>query len=447
MSSFTSYQFDNLKYKKKTSETIGLFLCMFVLIIMTFFDIRGSLRTIVSMIILLIYIGFQCNKKIFFLFFLLPFSADISVFFLSIPYKTIIEIIFLTHAIFLRKYIRIRKEFVICLTIILMFQLVAIINFNQTPINIIIFIVNILLMYVLGEITYKSGRSFFKSSLIYFALGTIFSLVAGLYRDTSESWERFEGLWTDPNFLGMFCIIAILSLIIISEMRLKLLIFLSPLLSLIMYCGHKTSSRTFAIALVFSFIHIGIVLNKKKKLNLLFRCVATGVGLCLFIFIVNKYFLSIVNSRGLISKTGEDWSNGRIADTLRLFGEWKKYFTAISFGVGINNSFEFLYSHSIRAKASHNTFVDSIIEFGILGFGPLSVLLMSWFKKFRLSLKGIWSLEGSLIMIIPLYSLTLSLLKYDFFYMFLGLMPYILSKKGRLENEKSYNVLFTTKRK
>lgn len=439
----TKYEYggnQRLKSNVFSLNNLILGLCMLAMATITFFDVRGTGRIVVILGILTFYMGLKYQQKACFLFFLLPFTADISLAFVTIQYKTVLQVIFIINIILFTK-LGLNSKVILSVVYFVIMQVIAMFVFDQNLANMGSFIVNILLMYIVGELIRDEGEKLFRSFLASFAIGTIFSLVAGYYRDTNASWMRFTGLWTDPNFLSMFCIIAFLSLLVISRMELKKIFLFSPLLIMLMYFGNKTYSRTFAIVVGFVTIFILISLLKNKKMGTGTKLIIIILSSVFFIFIVHRYIFPIIEKRGIIAYAGSDWTAGRLANTRYLLNEWRRNIFAIVFGVGANNSINFLLRNSLRGTVSHNTVVDVMVEFGLGGFAVIATLFVVWLKGFRVKMKNFWSIEGSIVIALLVYTMSLSQIKYDFFFMFLGIVPFILSKKEDPERELSIGEL------
>lgn len=395
-------------------KDIGIIMISVLMISMlTILNIRGNFRIISLLLILVLYSVSYQNTKLWLLFFLAGFNTDLNVSLAGVPYITILQMLFII-TIFFRRHWKI--EGYIFLTMISLFgmQLYSILKCNANIINIITFGLNLLLLYSISNMNVSVKKIY--SIYLAFILGMIITLIAAIFRDDSffvESYVRFKGLWTDPNFLGMFCVIAIIFLFQIVRKNLIMMLGASPFFLLLLYCGYRTYSKTFILAIIF-LTGLLILQILKSDSRAIVKMIYLIVLLGAIYYVFNNYFLEIINLRGSIYQANTNWTNGRLTDTTILLNAWLRKIGTILFGIGIGNSFSY-------AAVAHNTYVEILAQFGVMGTGILILCFTNLILKSGISFKDFRNANVQYIYIILLYAAALSMESTDLVYYLVGL--------------------------
>lgn len=229
---------------------------------------------------------------------------------------------------------------------------------------------------------------------LFFSLGIIIAAITSQFMVVFPSINRFisvidmvgiirrSGYYGDPNFYAMHITAAlggVLILILNSTSKLKTFI-LSLITILLLYCGFLSVSKSFV--LVFSCMvvlwFIGLLLKQGRMSFKFMTVLVLTVGIVFLMF--STVFTD--NIADLIERfTGahslDDLTTGRLEI-------WEKYLQAFEddpllllFGKGYTKAF-------IGVKSTHNTILQCIFQFGILG----SVIWFIWvilFVNFILS--------------------------------------------------------------
>ena len=389
----------------------------------TLFDIRGSIRLIAILGFIAVFMFQSIGTKIALLFYISAFTADLGVSF-GIPAISVMQLICILH--FLNsKELKIEGSFIICALVILSSQMYSLFACGQSIKNIIVFLVNFFLMYLVFIEFTEADEYQYRTTLLFYILGVIAAVIAGLYRrgPNVDYWIRFRGIWTDPNFLGMFCILACCAVFSLAKGKVKNWIVYLPVLFLMIYAGYLTQSRTFiyVCAAVVAFYVISVLRSTTDSIEKKIAIVA--VVLLAAIFIYNVFLVNIVEQRGITSGiNGQDWSNGRFSLTAENFEFWSLNLFNMLFGYGIDNSLNY------TTHVSHNTYADLLFELGIVGVVAIIVFFAAHIKQIN------WKEEKSFLVIIALYAATLSMQSTDLLYLFLGLLSF--QSQTKLTGEK-----------
>ncbi len=190
---------------------------------------------------------------------------------------------------------------------------------------------------------------------------------------------RFSGLYSDPNYYGVNVIIAMCLLIILYySNRLKLSLFLTEFFAL-MFFAINTYSKSVFFMLLIPLSLIFYILFKKRHYFLSITLLAIGFILLGFIFRgeITKVNMIIYRLKGTRLSNLKDNLNYITTGRIDL---WETYLDRILheykylyFGRGINYPI-------IGDLAEHNTFIQLVYYFGIIG--------TVWFFFMLLSLKG-----------------------------------------------------------
>lgn len=392
---------------------VGMLLTSGIIIsVLTLLNIQGSARVIGLLAVLGFFAVSNLHTKVLILFFLVAFTADIQFTIIGIPYITILQMIFVISILWTESW-RIEKNYFITICLLFGLQLYSVVVCDESIIRIITFLLNFLLLYCMSTIEVSNKYS--NSIYITFILGMMVSLIAGIYRNGfgAESYSRFRGLWTDPNFLGMFCIIAIIFLYQIIKTNKSAVFITIPIFIFFAYCGYRTYSKTYIIAIVLTILLIIIDIMKLRS-NGILKLGFIVIAVVALIYIYNNYISSIISLRGNIYTSGTDWTNGRFKDTAILLDRWNDKIGSILLGIGVNNSYFY-------AAVAHNTYAEIIGQFGIIGAAVLMMCGISTMNKRGISLKSIMNSSSMYIIVILIYALVLSLESTDLVYYLIGL--------------------------
>ncbi len=318
------------------------------------------------------------------------------------------------------------NNYLLIVFIVFVMQSIPMLFFEQGFDKTIKLALNLLLFYVSFFLCNKNLISE-KLFFISFTIGILGACIGGLYYkspvsgvyDSDVSWLRYKGIWTDPNFLGMFCLIGIIFLFHLEIKNYKLKLLSLGSIAALFYFASMTMSRTFLFATAVCLV-ISIV-NLLKKNN------ASSFFLIMGILLFLPYFFDIVNHVNNVRVDSEDsLGNGRIERTMLVVETFLSNPFSFIFGIGFDN-LNFLPSQGIRFTATHNSYADIITQFGVVGFVIiLSKTRLVFIKRFT---SFLFSTEGIPFFVLLFYGATLSLLPYEFTYVIAALTLSIFQKK------------------
>lgn len=184
-------------------------------------------------------------------------------------------------------------------------------------------------------------------------------------------YDRFAGLYGDPNYYTINLIIA-LSLLIILYLKNEIKLFQCIVLSAVLiYFAALTVSKSALLMLCFPALMLLYVFIKKKNV----------FGIVFIIIIMSSAVLLLMNNQigifaGVInrlSNTNTDITSGRIE-------LWKLFFEYLQ-----NNPIQFLFGRSIayymlNGHVAHNTYIDIVYELGIFG-GIIFICLLVYIVR------------------------------------------------------------------
>ncbi len=297
------------------------------------------------------------------------------------------------------------------------------------------YLFNFLLFLAVYYLFTKEDKYSLNNVYLALALGVLTSCIAGRYYvrpvteevfDITESWLRYKGLWTDPNFLGCFCILGILSLLLTNTNTKFGRILTWGGCIIIFYYGTLTMSRTY---LVVSALLLAIFTYRSLKGSFSTNLVAIAI-LILCIPVLTDYYNTIQNNRVIASTT---LTNGRVDDTKALLEAQSTDICAF-FGAGCNN-YSYLYSilgSNQDKAAAHNSYVDILLQFGYIGVLILIFFITKNWKKMKTIIRALTEVYGLPMVCVLLYLGTLSALKYEFVYIIAAIFyTEFLSRKHR----------------
>lgn len=413
---------------QKTWHDLIVILIGAILSIITIFNIVGTIRTIGLLVIFVLFLFLNKYSQLLVLLFLTGFAADINTSFFGIPFTSFLQISFIFKVFMNKRYVS--KGMVTIVGLLLILQIPSVMFAKQTIIHIATFMINILMMLAISTFDDSSDDAYAKC-MITFSAGIVVILIASIVRDPaffSGIYYRFKGIWNDQNFFAMFCALAIMSLYYWMKSARRRTAVALLLSAILLYCAYRTYSMTFifAAALLIAAVTIDFLnssISKQRKL--------LGVILLLAIsaFFFMKLYNGVISGRGrLIYTPGEDWTHGRLRDTGIVFNAWKSSITNILFGIGVDNSV------SYTGYAAHNSYVEILAQFGILGSFPILISIIGFIKKYNVSVPQIINERTCFVFILLMYMGTLSMQSTDVWYLFMGLFMWRFC--GKIEQEE-----------
>lgn len=424
------------RFKINTSFSKLLMLSYALLILLiTLNGFNKAFTIILSVCIAVIFFGMNLVDEIAMLFFSINFIAVIS----SRSYIiSIVEVLFvLKYFVQYNKHLKFNNHLLLIIALIL-FSVISSLALGLSLSRPFAYGVNLLMMYSLFEYSLSNVKNNKKSDRTQFFLSFIFgfaiSLVISL-RNTDVSklsfYNRFIGLWTDPNFIGLFVAISFSMIFSLSNNKIRFLILFSPFFVLFAYCAYLTYSRTFIFAAVVIVVCLVLSLIKNKTIKFE-KKILFLLAISIFAFLIyTKYFTIIIGKRGIFESSGDrDFANGRIDD-------WSKAWEVMS-----SDALHFIFG--IGTHTSHNTVFDLFMKYGVFSGIIALALILSYIKRIVVTKKenhfhlAVYTVMIFLVLVI--YVITLPMLEDDILYLLIGIIPICFEKSSN--SKKPENIFY-----
>lgn len=351
------------------------------------------------------------------IFMTIPFTSVLKLPIESFSFITLLQVILIVRSFFSKTEMSFFR--VLCILLVGgMTQIIPMLIFDQQFNNLLLLLLNLLTFYSVYTLT-REGRVQINHTYISFSIGVVIageiSIIYNIYV-TDYFDYRFTGLWTDSNFWGMFCLIGIVPCIITGIKQPLRFIFWGPIIVSLAYQGFLTLSRTFVVV---SALMICVTLwshiKRKPGVGVI---VFTVFILTLLVYYAFPYALEVFSERELDSN---DMTNGRFENTSLILDYISKNIIAVLFGTGYNNILNVMDEYSFGIGATHNSYADLFVDFGLITNYILLIVLLARFNSFKRILHGLPSLPGIMFSVILFYMVTLSMLKYAILFIFAGI--------------------------
>lgn len=367
---------------------------------------HGILDIFDGVIMIAIFLLLSFDYKVISIFLLLPFQSILVI--NQISFYSIIQIILTLNFIVTKDFLSKFKTFAI-LTL-LSTQLVTIINFQTSVIDIVNFIYTLILFLAIFD--YIKDKPFIMRPVKFaYLIGLFIATTIGYYLFVNNvtlfgiDSYRFSGLWINPNILGFQIVLGIALLLdMIIKNQNKWYIYL-PFITVFFYFISLTYSRSaviavFIVLLFFLIKFLKLILKNlnKNKSPILIMMIFLVFPIGLFLFFVFLY--PIIKERTIIGDES-GFGGGRI---LLLYNNLTWLFSngPLSFlinGVGVNNSLSYFANNGYMTFGTHNTFTELFIETGLIGILLWLYIILSNYEF----LQNRFNKINLLILIVPLF--------------------------------------------
>ena len=415
---------------------------------------NNQILILLSLIIMIIFV-LTTKPKYFFplMLFYLPWSTVLKVSPGSVSFFTIVTILSFFKLVFIEK-LSLPKKATVIVALLLVITTVSKIFFSHSfTLNYFVFFIMLLLFIIYCKNYYKDLS--FSIASYFFSFGIISACFAALnlmnlpymqgyinvYTWENKGLVRLSGFYGDSNFYSAQLLVAItcnLFLLLFEKGKVK--IFTVALLLALIYCGSLSVSKSFILILaivLFLWLIIVFLSKKKGKLKIFVLLCLIIVGILIVCFGLFSEEIDMYMIRfGMVSNTSS-LTTGRND----IFENYLRFFynnpLMLVFGQGYT---EILYS-AFNNRASHNTIIQAIYQFGIIGTIVLAkwIICLSKIFKEKITNKTIIYIGMLITAFIGFFTswLALDMLYFDdFFYfitMFLLLRTYMIK---RLDEEE-----------
>ena len=253
------------------------------------------------------------------------------------------------------------------------------------------------MLFLLPSVVEKSGAVSFKEATLFFAAGVIMAALiaqqtAGLpniskYINVHSylSITRRSGFYGDPNFYAAHitaCLAGVQLLLSREEKRGNQLALLA-LMVLLIYCGLLSASKSFVLTTAGLFlVWMPILLEKGHR--------ASKFRLLLGILCAGIVIVSSSSFEPLFEVIDERFSYAANISqlTTKRTDLWMDYLNEFAHNVPLTLLGQGYTSVTLHGWASHNTIIQSVYQFGLLGAPLLFIWVALTIKRVRQGLKN-----------------------------------------------------------
>ena len=293
----------------------------------------------------------------------------------------------------------------------------------------LLFMMLLVLFPVVKEELNYNKYDFFQC-IVFFAVGIIvaalsakvlvvYSNIAKYIKiDSYQTIVRLSGYYGDPNFYSAHITAALagcLAIIQNSKSK-KNIIMLSILSLLLLYCGMLSGSKSFVLVAGLVFIlWIFEVLFMRGRFSMKFMMITGIIAVILYVVFSGRL-------NGLIGVLITRFSNASNLSNLTTGRTelWASYIETIFYDAKIFLIGKGFTNILVNGRASHNTLLQIIYQFGVIGGTVLTVWIISFFREKR----GVVSihfgqLTNKLILLVGMFLpwFALDVLFFDEFYL------------------------------
>lgn len=231
----------------------------------------------------------------------------------------------------------------------------------------------------------------FETCVIFFSLGIISATIISLIFSTNPNMVRYIevieqenigirrlcGFYGDPNFYSAQIVTAICGLLLIITKKTRKKTFEIALALLLFTCGTISVSKSFLICILTVFtlwLLFELYYKPSKFIGSIFAVAVVGtvlVSIGLFDNIIEQYQIRFVGVNDSSSLT-----TGRVD----LWVEYAHFLIKNPFDLFFGQGYTNIYNGVSRA--SHNTLIELLYQFGIIGF----LFLVAWLHAFKIKL-------------------------------------------------------------
>ncbi len=248
----------------------------------------------------------------------------------------------------------------------------------------------IMMLLLLPCITKCVSCDSFGDTTVFFALGIITAALSAqqlvvfhniaqyITVDSYLTITRLSGYYGDPNFYSAHitaCLAGILMLLSREKDRLRQAVLIIAAV-LLLYCGMLSASKMFVVVLACLFLFwIPVLMEKGGRGNSRVRMLvglicAGGIFLSSSVF---KELLQIIDDRFAYAANVSQLTTGRT-------DIWKNYINEFLENIDVTLLGEGYSPVIIKGRASHNTVIQGVFQFGLIGL-PLIAAWMYFFLK------------------------------------------------------------------
>lgn len=233
-----------------------------------------------------------------------------------------------------------------------------------------------------------------RRDIIYsFALGIIFSALLYIINnpdytaniiDNIFEGERFAGYGDDPNYYSLYICITLASIVAKSKIRLLDYIIIVALICI----GFLTASKMCLILIIVNLLYLVLGTNTSitKAVRNVFIMIIVVIAVFIFKDLIQMFIDNLLQRSGGRYITLDTFTSGRSDLVFDYINILSKDYTTLFFGKGFSYHLRF---PGIVTHGAHNTYLDFILAWGIVGVIFLFNVLKIWIDGYRNKLRAI----------------------------------------------------------
>ena len=346
-----------------------------------------------------VVIGWSCvqNFTLPILLFFLPWSQLLRTRPTTFSFFTFALVLVCVISVF-KNWRRFRKyHIVVGLGLMLLTLFSKLIDGSSLSFDYIAFMMLLVFLPVVKEEWTEEGYDLFCVAL-FFAAGVVLAAIcaqifsgapniSGYIRvDSYLTIRRMSGFYGDPNFYTAQITAALGSclILLLTELEKKKVLLMAALILLLIYCGLMSGSKSFAIISILLILLWVVEVLKLRDRKAFKAVLLTGSALIVLFLTASTVIGSMIDVIATRFSNVQDLSGfttGRTDVWASYVREMLSNGKLLLMGSGFTN-------RVINGRASHNTLLQSIFQFGVIGLPLLAVWIVGFFQSGWISNKG-----------------------------------------------------------
>lgn len=326
------------------------------------------------------------------LMFFLPWSPLLKLDIDSFSFYTVVLVLVCMISVVKNWYRFKRYHITAGILLVLLTLLSKIIDGSTLSMDYICFMMLIVLFPVVCEEKDEAGYDFY-GVVVFFSAGIILSALCAQqfasYRNIAKYIDvhsyltivRKNGFYGDPNFYTAQITAALggCLILILKERAKGRMVFLGILTVLLLYCGFLSGSKSFALVsggiLFMWFIEL---MRIRGRFGFKLAMVLCGLLVTAYILTSSLFadLLRVLITRFTMGKDMYSFTTGRTS-------LWLSYYEAILEDVKVLLIGKGFTNVKVNARASHNTIIQMIFQFGMIGSAILWGWIVCFFKEWE----------------------------------------------------------------
>ncbi len=230
-----------------------------------------------------------------------------------------------------------------------------------------------------------------KNDAIYaLASGVIFSAIVYVLTEPDYIFNiisymntgfRFMAFGSDPNYYSLYLCIAIASIVVKPKIKLADYILIAVLICI----GFVTESKMGMVLMALCLLYL-VAFTANKSINKYIRNAIIFVAIVGVIYFMRgtimAFFENLLKRAGGTGATLNDVSSGRFEIVLDCLRSLTYDIPLLLIGRGFNY-FNHFGDYALVGRLSHNTYLDIVMTWGVLGTIVFITIISYWFKLYK----------------------------------------------------------------